>query len=154
MRQASEPKVTAEATSRLTKILDSTYEKADLKQVVSQTKHINKDQQEQLYELLNKYKEIFDGQLSTWNTEPVEFEFQEGAKPHNQRHFPVPHIHKSTFKKELYRLVKVGVLEQVKESEWGAPTFIIAKKNGQVRFISDFRKLNKSIISRTKNILK
>ena len=95
-----------------------------------------------LYKLLKKYEEIFDGQLSQWKTEPVDFKFLKDAKPHNQRHFPVPHIHKETFKKELLRLVKIGVLEVVKSSEWGSPTFIIPKKNGTVRFISDFRKLN------------
>ena len=34
------------------------------------------------------------------------------------------------------------VLRKCSDSEWGAPTFIIPKKNGTVRFISDFRKLN------------
>ena len=31
------------------------------------------------------------------------------------------------------------------DSEWGAPTFIIPKKNLTVRFISDFRELNKRL---------
>ena len=30
--------------------------------------------------------------------------------------------------------------------QWVAPTFIIPKKNGQVRFISDFREVNKQIV--------
>ena len=47
MRQATEPKVTTEATSKLIKILDSTYEKADLQEVVLQAKYINKEQQDQ-----------------------------------------------------------------------------------------------------------
>ena len=92
---------------------------------------------------------MFYGQLSRWDTEPVEFEFQKDAKPHSQRHFPVPHIHNETFKKELLRLVRIGVLERVSQSEWGSPTFIIAKKDGKVRFISDFRKLNGKIKRQT-----
>ena len=97
-----------------------------------------------LLQLLQKYEDIFDGQLSEWDPEPVEFDFVDGATPHSQRHFPVPHIHKETFKKELLRLVKIGVLEQVHSSEWGSPTFIIPKKDGKM-FFSDFRKLNKML---------
>ena len=42
----------------------------------------------------------------------------------------VPRINKLTFKKELMRLVEIGVLERVQESEWGTPVFIIPKKEG------------------------
>ena len=41
--------------------------------------------------------------------------------------------------------MKIGVLKKVNHSEWGAPSFIIPKKDGRVRFISDFRELNKRI---------
>ena len=34
---------------------------------------------------------------------------------------------------------------RILESEWGSPTFIIPEKDGKVRFISDFCKLNKKI---------
>jgi hypothetical protein len=46
---------------------------------------------------------------------------------------------------EVERLVEAGVLKQVNRSEWAAPTFIIQKKDGSVRFISDFPELNKRI---------
>jgi hypothetical protein len=36
---------------------------------------------------------------------------------------------------EIERLVKLGVLKRCSDSEWAAPTFIIPKKNGTVRFI-------------------
>jgi hypothetical protein len=41
--------------------------------------------------------------------------------------------------------VEARVLKQVNHSEWVAPTFIIPKKDGSVRFISNFCELNKRI---------
>ena len=46
----------------------------------------------------------------------------------------------------MERSVELGVLKRQPKSEWGSPTFIIAKKNGTVRFLSDFREVNKQII--------
>jgi hypothetical protein len=39
-------------------------------------------------------------------------------------------------------LVDIGVLEEDYASEWASPTFAIPKKNGTIRVVSDFRKLN------------
>ena len=41
--------------------------------------------------------------------------------------------------------MKLGILQKVNRSEWGAPTFVIPKKDGTIRFISDFRELNQRI---------
>ena len=49
------------------------------------------------------------------------------------------------FKKDLDRLEKLGVLTKRNRSEWAAPSFIIPKKDGRVRFVSDFRKLNRQL---------
>ena len=38
------------------------------------------------------------------------------------------------------------MLEQQPASEWGSPTFIIAKKQGTVRFLTDFREVNKRLV--------
>lgn len=141
--QAShEPIVTEEATKRMIKILDSNYKKADLAQVAAGAKHLTKEERSKLYNLLMEYEDLFDGTLGEWKSDPVDFELVDGAKPHSQRHYPVPHLYKKTFKKELDRLVKLGVLEVVQQSEWGSPTFIVPKKDDKVRFVSDFRRLN------------
>jgi hypothetical protein len=44
--------------------------------------------------------------------------------------------------KEIVRLVDIGVLEEDYSSEWASPSFEIPKKNGTVRVVTDFRKLN------------
>ncbi len=142
---SKEPLVTQEATDQMVKILDSNYQKANLKEIVRAAKHLNEREKSLLYKLLMKFEDVFDGTLGEWKTDPVDFELVDGAKPHSQRHYPVPHLYKQTFKKELDRLVKLGVLEKVQQSEWGTPTFIIPKKDNEVRFISDFRRLNQKI---------
>ncbi len=50
-----------------------------------------------------------------------------------------------TFKKELNHLIRIGVLAAQQESEWALPSFIIPKKDGRVRWISNLRQLNKVI---------
>ena len=143
--ESKEPVVTQKATDRIIRILDANYKRADLRQVANKAIHLTSREREMLYELLLKYKSIFDGSLGDWKTDPVELELKEGAEPHSQRHYPIPRIHREVFKKDLDRLEKLGVLERTNESEWGSPTFIIPKKNGTVRFISDFRRLNQKI---------
>jgi hypothetical protein len=46
--------------------------------------------------------------------------------------------------KEIVRLVDIGVLEEDYSSEWSSPSpsFEIPKKNGTIRVVTDFRKLN------------
>jgi putative transposase len=46
---------------------------------------------------------------------------------------------------ELDWLCQLGVLRCINKSKWAAPTIIIPKKDGTVRFISDFQVLNKRI---------
>ena len=145
IQESSEPIVTQAATDRIIKILDSKYEKANLRAVADGAKHLTTIEREKLHKLLVKYQEIFDGTLGAWETDEVDFDLKEGSQPFSQRYYPVPHLYKETFKKELDRLVKLGVLEKVQQSEWGSPTFIIPKKDGRVRFISDFRRLNQML---------
>ena len=65
---------------------------------------------------------------------------------HANRPFSVPQIHRDTLKKEIDRLVKLGVLRPANKSRHAYPTFIIPKSDNTVRFISDFRKLNEKLL--------
>ena len=99
----------------------------------------------QLLHLLQKFEQLFDGTLGDWKTTPVKLELKEGIRPFHGRAYPVPFIHKHTLKKEVERLESIGVLKWEGASEWGSPTFIIPKKSGQVRFLTDFREVNKRL---------
>ena len=76
--------------------------------------------------------------------DPVRFNLNLGAKPYHGKVFSIPHAQKAVFKKEVERLVRLGVLKPQPKSECGSPAFIIA--NSQVRFLTDFREVSKRIV--------
>ena len=149
-REATEPAATKEETERVTRILDAKYEKADLPKIVQENcAHLDADQQKKLLELLLRHESMFQGKLGKWVGEEVSFELKEGAMPWQGRPYPIPKIHERTIKKEVDRLVEIDVLEKITSAEsggWGSPSFIIAKSNGQVRFLSDLREVNRRIV--------
>ena len=152
-RESLEPSISKIATKRVTRILDAKYDKANLPEVVEDTcKHLTATQRSDLLNLLVQHEELFDGTLGDWRGEEVNFELRPDARPYHGRPFPVPHYHKETIKTEVKRLVEIGVLKPIQESEWAFPSFIIPKKSkdpnkpGTVRFLSDLRELNKRII--------
>ena len=50
------------------------------------------------------------------------------------------------FKKEVERLILLGVIEIANDSEWGGPSFAQPKnKSNLVLFLSDFINLNKQL---------
>lgn len=128
-----------------TSILDAKYDKVDIDEVVKQQDHLNDDQKEDLRRLLSKYSKLFDGTLGVYPHKKFHIDLTDDAKPFHARPYPVPKIHEATFKKELKHLVDIGVLAYQGPSEYASPTFIIPKKDGRVRWVSDLRQLNKII---------
>lgn len=131
------------------RILDSDYHEQDLDTLSQEQVHLTVDQRKQLAELLKKHSDLFRGNLGTWPDEKIDFELRPDSKPfHCQRPIRIPRIHIETLTKEVNRLCEIGVLEKVYEGEagpWCAASWIIPKKGGQVRFITDFREVNKCI---------
>lgn len=140
-----EPDALLEEADNMSKILDAKYQKADLKSIAQATKGLTKEQQVQLNQFLIKYENLFDGTLGNWKGADYHIELREGVKPYHAKPYSVPRAYEQTFRREVERLVRIGVLKKVNRSEWAAPTFLIPKKDLTVRFISDFRELNKRI---------
>jgi len=144
---AHEPISTELATQRAVKILDANYTKADFQVVLEENcNHLNSVEKNKLLEVLKRFEHLFDGTLGNWKTKPVSFQLKDGATPYHGRAFPIPKVHKETILKEIRRLCDLGVLEWQPSSEWAAPSFIQPKKNKTVRFLTDFREVNKRLV--------
>ena len=97
--QTAEPDSTQESIQLMIKILDSTYVKADLKQVANNTSQMNAEERTVLLSLLKDFEELVYGNLGDWSTEPVNLEINPYSKPFNSRYYPVPRINKNVFSK-------------------------------------------------------
>ena len=53
---------------------------------------------------------MFDGTLGKYTGSDYTIELNEDAKPYHAKSFSIPKIHELTLKKEVYRLIKIGVL--------------------------------------------
>ena len=95
---------------------------------------------------IEDFEDLFDGTLGDWSTESVDLELNPYSRQFNSRYYPVPRINKEIFRNELKRLVEIGVLTPEHQSQYGTPVFIIPKKEGNVRFITDYRRLNQKLV--------
>ena len=60
--------------------------------------------------------------------------------------YPVPKLKEEIFKNEVERLFLIWLFERANDLEWGSPFSAHPKhKWNQVRFISDFRNINKKL---------
>ena len=106
---------------------------------------MSKSKQNDLQEVLNKYPKLFDAELGVYPKETIHLDLDPDVEPHRTQSYTVPRNHREVFKAKLDRLVRLGMLEEIGRSEWIAGTFIIPKKDGRVRWISDFRGLNMAL---------
>ena len=70
------------------------YEKSDLHKVIeTQCEHLTMTQHNELLKWVQKFEELFDGTLGSWETDPVDFELKEDAKLISSQPYPVPNLH-------------------------------------------------------------
>ena len=145
---AVDPPVVKAAEDRYNKILDANYEALDIPKLVSELKHLTRQQQNCLTKTITKYPSLTAGGLGNLNIEPIRLELAKNAKPYHAKPYGIPKAYENTTKKECKRFEDIGVWERVREADWVAGTFIQPKKTGDVRVLTDFRELNKYLIRR------
>ena len=80
------------------------------------------------------------------NSEDYNIRLKPGAVPYSGHLYSIPKAHEDAFKQEVSHLCKEGVMERVSRSEWGSPGFMIPKKDRTVRFLGDYREVNKRLV--------
>jgi len=106
-----EPDLLLEATGRLKQILDAKYNAADLEEIAAEQEHLTPEEQQMLYELLSKFKDLFDGTLGQWKETAYDIELHPDAQPYHAKAYPIPRVHLKTLRTEVNRLCKIGVLK-------------------------------------------
>ena len=132
-----------------TQIMEAKYKAIDTDELAQAQKQLTPIQRTELARLFHKFPQLFDSELRTYPHCQYHLDLQVSAKPVHSRPYRVPFTQRDTIKCELDHLVKIGVLERSGASQWASGTFIILKKDGRVRWISDFRALNKCIKQKT-----
>ena len=129
MQAIADPPAVQEETKRIKEILDAKYEPANLEQVAKDIPLLSKEDREAVYRVLKKYEFLFDGQLGRYAGPPHTIHLKDNVNPYHGKPYKIPQIYEAQLKKEVERLVRIGVLKKVNHSEWGAPCFIIPKKS-------------------------
>jgi hypothetical protein len=130
-------------TSYASEILDAKYEEVSMDDVVDQLTHLNDKHKQDLKVLLKDFTTLFDGTLGVYPHKKFNINLVLGARPKHSQPYAIPHIHLAAFKKELDRLVQIGVLSPQGACKWGSPTFVTPKKDNTVRWVGNLQELNK-----------
>ena len=105
-------------TCYATEIWDSKFEKVQVDEVIYQLNHLTLEQKEDLKKVLKEHTKLFDETLGVYPHIKFFIDLVPGAIAKHARPYPVPVIHLNAFKKELLRLVEIGVLSPQGASEW------------------------------------
>jgi hypothetical protein len=108
--------------------------------------HLSASQKQELKSVLQCYEELFTGKLGLMPGNPVHLELiDKNLKPHHGKAYPVPQSMLKIFKEEINCLCHIGVIRKTNDSEWAAQGFAAPKKNGEIKFVTDFQWLHKNL---------
>ena len=129
------------------RIIDAKYEKANLNTVVDKNiQHLNDAERHRLLNLLMIPKYLFNGKLGAWNTTLVDLGLKYDAEPVCLKPYPGPRVKETMLRKDVRRLVILGVIKKLNDSEWGATSFAKPRaKTDCTRLLSEFRNLNRQL---------
>lgn len=102
--------------------------------------HLNNHQQQQLTEVLQTFPSLF--QERPGRTEILTHNIiLKDTTPVRQKPYQVREKMVEQLKTEVAAMLEMGIIES-SNSEWSSPVLLVPKKDGGIRFCTDFRKLN------------
>ena len=109
------------------------YKQVDTHEVVDKQLHLTPLQREDLRQLISKFDTLFSGKIGHYTKRKFTIELKEGTIPYHCRQpYPIPMADRKVVQDEINRQVKLGLLEQVYDTEWGMPMFAKKKPNGTI----------------------
>ena len=103
-----------EAEERQNKMLDCNYSKVDVDAMVSSI-DIDDNNKQKLQKTLSKFdKGLFGGGLDELkHCKPAHIKLKPGVVPYKDRYYNLPKAYEYTAKKEIQRMVDIGVLKEL-----------------------------------------
>lgn len=104
----------------------------------------NRDRHD-LLELLHQNEDVFAESLSDLPGTSIleqDINLVPGARPVFKRPYRLANIERSAVSAHIQEMLDGGIIEP-SQSNFASPFFFVPKKNGKLRFVSDFRELNK-----------
>ena len=113
-------------------------------EVVIDGSKMSGDEKERFWDVLGRYKSMFDGHLGHSNLVTHTIDMGDSRQDEwdirqAPRRIP-PHL-RDEVKEALDELVSQGVLEE-SEGTWASPICLVRRRNGKLRICADFRRLN------------
>jgi hypothetical protein len=98
-------------------------------------------------ELLHEYQDLFPTKFTDMKgikgpMGEMKIPLRLDARPIKKRPYKMNPIYKKKVRNELDRMLEVGIIEPIEESEWISPMVVQDKTMGEIRICVDLRKLN------------
>ena len=102
-----------EMEERADRILDADYSKVDIPAMVNEL-DITEASKRKLITTLQKFPTLFGGGLGKLtNMKPATIKLKKGSKPHAGRYYNLPKAYYAPTKKEVERMVEIGILREL-----------------------------------------
>lgn len=113
---------------------------------INNSTHLSTDQRQAVHATLKQFSSLFTETIGlARGVDPIQLELTD-SKPIHCRPIPIPQSKVLEVKRDIQELCELGVLEPIPPSRWAFPSFIVPKKDGSARVVTDFRKLNQILL--------
>jgi hypothetical protein len=106
---------------------------------------------ERVTELLREYSDLFPTNFThmkgiTWELGEIKIPLKHEATLVKKRPYILNPVYKQKVKVDIARMLEVGIIELVEESDWISPMVVQEKKQGGISIYVDIKKINDAFL--------